>query len=80
MPGMSDHDRGVIIGIAIACSTIQSAYGSEQEVEEAILAAGLNRAKMKRAGVEDYDLKILAPVFRNINRRKRRKPLMNNPR
>ncbi len=63
---LSDFDRGVIVGIAIACSTIQSAYDDPRIVSEAIGAAGLNRSKMKRAGVEKYDLDILRPVFAEL--------------
>lgn len=68
---LSDYDRGMIIGIAIACSTIQSAYDDPQACAEAIAAAGLNREKMKRAGVERYDLDILRPAFAELNRSKR---------
>ena len=35
---------------------------------EVLQAAALNRAKLKRAGLDDYDLKILRPVFQEINR------------
>ncbi len=63
---LSEYDKGVIVGIAIACSTIQSAYDEPRMVSEAVGAAALNRAKMKRAGVDDYDLKILRPVFAEL--------------
>lgn len=63
---MNDFDRGVIVGIALACSTIQSAFDQPRMCAEALGAAGLNRRKLKRAGVEDYDLKILRPVFADL--------------
>jgi len=63
---LSEFDRGVIVGIAIACSTIASCYDQPRMVAEAIGAAGLNRRKMKAAGVEKYDLDILKPVFAEL--------------
>lgn len=63
---MSEYDRGVIVGIGLACSIIQKSHDMPVEVSEAIAACGLNRDKMKRAGVGDYDLKILRPVFREL--------------
>ena len=63
---MSDYDRGVIVGVGLACSIIQSAHDNPVLCSEAIAACGLNRAKLKRAGLEDYDLKILRPVFKEL--------------
>lgn len=70
---LSDYDRGMIHGIAIACSTIQSGFDSPVAVAEAIACAGLNRAKMKRAGVDKYDLDILKPAFAELKPARGRK-------
>lgn len=32
------------------------------------MACNLNRAKLKRAGLDDYDLKILRPVFKELKK------------
>ena len=63
---MSDFDRGVIVGIGLACSIIQNVSDQPRAISEAISACALNRRKMKAAGVEDYDLKILRPVFAEL--------------
>ena len=60
---MSDYDRGVIIGIGLACSIAQSSHDVPVVVEEVLRAACLDRRKLKRAGLDDHDLKILKPVF-----------------
>lgn len=62
----SDYDRGVVVGIALACSIAQSSHDCPVILAEVLGATGLNRGKMKTAGVEDYDLKILRPVFREL--------------
>ncbi len=66
MSKMSEFDRGVIVGVGLACSIIQSAHDHPVACAEALGACGLNRSKLKRAGLENYDLKILRPVFREL--------------
>jgi hypothetical protein len=63
---MSDFDRGVIIGAGLACSIIISNYDQPRMVSSALSNMALNRAKLKRAGLDDYDLKILRPVFSEL--------------
>jgi hypothetical protein len=68
------HKRGFAHGIAVACSTLLGTWGDEVPVEEILTGAGLDtRAKMKRLGVEDYDLDVLKPVFKTLRRRRPRK-------
>jgi hypothetical protein len=67
------HERGFAHGIAVACSTMYGTWGESVAVEEILVGAKLDtRAKMKRLGVDDYDLKILAPVFKTLHVQKRR--------
>jgi hypothetical protein len=67
------HERGFAAGIAVACSTIVGVWGDEVQAEEILWGAGLDtRTKAKALGVDDCDLKILAPVFKTIRRKKRR--------
>lgn len=67
MPKMSDYDRGVIVGVGLACSIIQSTHDQPRACAEALGACALNRSKLKRAGLEDYDLEILRPVFKELS-------------
>lgn len=61
------HKRGFAHGIAVACSTMVDVWGEEVAAEEILRGAGLDtRAKMKALGVDDYDLKRLAPVFKTL--------------
>lgn len=65
------HKRGFASGIAVACSTMFGTWGESVAVEEILGGANLDtRVKMKRLGVDDYDLKILAPVFKTMRERK----------
>lgn len=66
------HHRGFAQGIAVACSTMVDVWGETVAPEEIMCGAGLDtRAKMKRLGVDKYDLDILSPVFAQIRRHKR---------
>lgn len=67
------HKRGFASGIAVACSTMFGTWGESVAVEEILCGAGLDtRAKMKRLGVDKYDLDILAPVFKTLRDHRRR--------
>jgi hypothetical protein len=66
------HQRGFAHGIAVACSTMVDVWGETVAPEEILCGAGLDtRAKMKRLGVDAYDLDILKPVFETIRRHKK---------
>lgn len=68
------HKRGFAQGIAVACSTLFGTWGDEVPCEEILRGANLDtREKMKRLGVDDYDLDILKPVFRTLRRKPKRK-------
>ena len=67
------HKRGFAAGIAVACSTMVGTWGEEVPAEEILGGAGLDtRAKMTALGVDDYDLKILRPVFKTLRERRSR--------
>jgi hypothetical protein len=64
---ISEFDKGFAWGVAVSCSAIQSTHDQPRMISEALGAAGLTtRRKMKRYGVEDYDLDILQPVFKEL--------------
>jgi hypothetical protein len=66
------HERGFAAGTAVAAAIIVKVWGDEVQAEEVMASAGLgSRAKCKALGVDDYDLKILRPVFQSINRKVR---------
>jgi hypothetical protein len=62
------YDRGVIVGIALACSTIHGSFDQPTMVAEALRTAGLDRRKCVAAGVSPYDLKVLRPVFKELRK------------
>jgi len=73
------HERGFAHGIAVACSTLYGTWGESVAVEEILSGAGLDtHTKMKKLGVDDYDLKILAPVFKTMREHKRRAVMQSN--
>lgn len=59
-------DKAFALGVGMACSIIQKAHDEPTACAEALRACGLNRRKLKAAGMEEYDLKILRPVFREL--------------
>lgn len=67
------HKRGFAHGIAVACSTLVGTWGEEVAAEEILRGANLDtRQKMKRLGVDDYDLNILKPIFKTLGGRKQK--------
>jgi hypothetical protein len=70
-------ERGFARGLAVACSIFVQGHGEHPGIVEALCACDLDtRAKLKALGVDDYDLKILKPIFaeiRNANQYARRK-------
>jgi hypothetical protein len=67
----TEHDRGFAAGVAVACGIVFGSFGAETEVEEVLTATGFDtRAKFKALGADDYDLKILKPVFATLRNRK----------
>lgn len=67
------HEQGFAHGIAVACSTMFGTWGESVAVEEILTGAGLTtHSKMKRLGVDDYDLKILAPIFKTLRQQRAR--------
>lgn len=65
------HDRGFAQGLAVACSIFVRGHGEHPAVTEALIACNLDtRQKLKRFGVDDYDLNILRPVLAEIRRSK----------
>lgn len=74
------HERGFAHGIAVACATMVGVWGEEVAAEEILTSAGLDtRAKMKRLGVDDHDLTVLAPVFKTLAQRRRRRSALTRP-
>lgn len=70
------RDAGFAQGVAAACGIIQSAFDQPTLCAEALLACGYStRAELKAAGADDYDLKLLRPVFAEIKLRRQRESL-----
>ena len=69
----TEFDRGVIVGIGLACSIGQSSHDNPVIFSEVLMATCLDRRKMKAAGVEYHDLKALRPVFAEVARRTKSK-------
>jgi hypothetical protein len=65
------EDRGFARGVAVACGIIQSSHDQPTLCAEVLRACNFEtRAKLKAAGAEEYDLRLLKPVFAEIRGRK----------
>lgn len=63
--------RGFARGVAVACGIIQSSHDEPVVLSEVLMATDFDtRAKLKAAGAEDYDLKLLRPVFAECKMRR----------
>lgn len=66
-----DWDRGFASGVAVACGIINSCFDQPSMVSEALVATGYEtRQKLKAAGADDYDLKLLRSAFADITMQK----------
>jgi hypothetical protein len=66
-----ERSNAVGVGMVMAAAIIVQSHGSEVEAEEILRAAGVDTATdAHRIGVDDYDLKILRPVFRHMAERR----------
>ena len=69
-PNKAAESRGFAQGIAVACGIIQSCFDQPTMCAEVLNACHYEtRQKLKAAGADDYDLKLLKPVFREIKNR-----------
>jgi hypothetical protein len=63
LEGLTDEQRGVGIGMAIAASIIMKSWGNDTYAREILGAAGLDTLdKLKASGVDQYDIDALMPV------------------
>lgn len=61
---------GVKVGMALAASILMTGHGEDTLAEEILVAAGVCTDRAARAlGLDDYDLKALAPVFEELARK-----------
>lgn len=61
------YDRGFASGVAVSLGIIQSCFDNPRACAEVLRACDYNtRAKLKRAGADDYDLKLLRQVFKEM--------------
>lgn len=66
-----ERDQGFAAGVAVACSTFVGPHGEHPGITEVLVACNFDtRQKLKRLGVDDYDLNILSPVFAELRRDK----------
>jgi hypothetical protein len=62
-----ERSKAVGVGMAIAAGIIMQHWGETVQAEEILNAAGLTTVKeLRDAGVEWYDIRLLAPVLRSI--------------
>lgn len=67
-----DFDRGMVVGMALACSIVQRSFDQPTIVEEVLGAAGLTTpAQLRAAGVDDYDINILSPIMKTMRERRK---------
>jgi len=62
--GLSDEQRGVGIGMAIAAGIVMKSWGNDTYAREILGAAGLDTlAKLKASGVDQYDIDLVIPAL-----------------
>lgn len=61
---LSQYDIGWRRATACILADMARGFGVGTEVEESLDASGLSIDQFKRAGVEEYDLKVLRQIFK----------------
>jgi hypothetical protein len=67
-----ERSNAVGVGMAIAAGIIVSTWGDEVQAEEILNAGDLTTVrKLREAGVDWYDIRLLVPVLRTLRDRER---------
>lgn len=67
-----ERDSAVACGMAIAAGIAVSAYDAPHVAKEILMAGGIDTvAKLRKQGVDDYDIDLLNGVLREIARHRR---------
>ncbi len=61
-----EFDKAFALGVGMACAILQKSHDQPTIVAEALRCCGLDRRKLKAAGMEKYDLDTLRPVFAEL--------------
>jgi len=67
---LKEWDKGFSQGFAAACAITLKNHGCDTIVEDTFICNFMNVAEMKRRGVSEYDIEILKPIVKEINRKK----------
>jgi hypothetical protein len=70
-PWDSEFDRGLIVGVTLACSIVDGIYDCPREVSAALAACGIDRRLARKAGAEKCDLDQLKAAFAELSPPKR---------
>lgn len=62
-------EQGFVQGYFCACSTMVQQHGNSTEVEDCVKGEFKSVEDLKRHGVDEFDIKILTPTFKEIIRK-----------
>lgn len=66
---MTDLQKGFYQGFACACAITLKNHGEDTIVEDTFKCNFMTIEAMKKADVDDFDIEILAPIVREIQRK-----------
>ena len=64
MPKLTEHEKGFRVGFGLALAEAQRHFDNPIMVKDVMEGCGLSVAQLKRAGLEEYDLKELRYCMR----------------
>jgi hypothetical protein len=70
----NEHKRAWQAGYLVAVSTMLHQHDCPVTAEDAIRDSGITLKDAKAIGLDDFDMDVLAPIFREIKRRDALKP------
>ena len=70
MAKITEWHKGFSAGFAAACAITLRNHGEDSIVEDTFRCNFMDEAKMRRHGVDEFDIEILKPVIKEIKRKR----------
>lgn len=68
---MTELQKGFYQGFACACAITLKNHGENTIVKDTFMCNFMSVATMKKAGVDDFDIELLTPIVKEIERKQK---------
>ena len=68
---LSEEMKSWCRGFAAACAITIKNHGCHTEIEDTFKCSFMTVAEMRKMGVDEFDIKLLTPIVKEINRKRK---------